>query len=607
VCGICGIFRISSDAPAPDPGELARTSAALAPRGPDGAATWESADGRLQLGHRRLAILDLSPSGAQPMTSADGRFTIVYNGEIYNYRELRERLSRSGAGLRSTSDTEVILELWRRNGVRALEQLRGMYAFALWDELTGELALARDPYGIKPLYYSCEGGTLRFASQVRALEAGGGISLAIDPAGVAGFLAWGAVPEPLTLRRAVRALPAGHWAHCGGEGPLRIEAVPFVTREAAPREVATALEESVRAHLVSDVPVALFLSAGLDSALVAALAVRRGGDPPAALTLTWDEVRGTGEDEEPLARATAAALGLRHVVREISGADVRAALPAILAAMDQPSIDGFNTWLVARLAREEGFKVALSGLGGDELFGGYDSFRDVPRWHRSAAALGRVPGLAAAWPTLARRFARDRPKLTRLLRYGDSLAGAYVLRRAVYLPGEIDELLAGAGLADGERRAYDAPLDTWERLGEETLGGTERLLADPWRAVHRLESSLYLRHQLLRDADWAGMAHGVEIRVPLVDPLLRDEMEARGFEPARSGGKAAVVATVAPELPGALFARQKSGFQLPIEDWLAGGRARPSQSAGGKSRRLALRVLESFGVTIPPLRSRTLR
>ncbi len=600
MCGISGIYRRKPEASPPDRDELGRIHAALAPRGPDGEGLWSSPDGRLLLAHRRLSILDLSPAGAQPMTSADGRFTIVFNGEIYNFRELAAELVERGVRLRSRSDTEVILELWRREGPRALAKLRGMFALAIWDGVASELVLARDPYGIKPLYYSLEGGQLRFASLARALEAGGGLSLEVDPAAVAGLLSWGAVPEPLTLRRSIRSLPAGHWARVAGDGSFVLETVPRLGLDPAPADAAAALAASVRAHLVSDVPVGVFLSAGLDSALVAALAARHPGEPLTALTLTWAEARGTPADEEPLARATAAALGLRHVVREIDGGEVRALMPKILDAMDLPSIDGFNTWLVARLAKEEGLKVALSGLGGDELFGGYSSFRDVPRWRARATRLRLLPGLAAAWPGLARRLAPETPKLASVLRYGDSFAGAYALRRAVFLPHEVDQILERSGLGDPGIRHYDAPFDAWERLSEAVLGDPSHLLQDPWRTVHRLESSLYLRHQLLRDSDWAGMAHGVEIRVPLVDAWLRAEMGSLDFEPARSRGKAALVRGAAPELPVALFSRPKSGFQLPIADWLdeGGTRRRPSR-VGAQSRRLALLVLEAFGVSIP--------
>ncbi len=611
MCGISGIYRRTPLASTPDRDELARIHAALAPRGPDGEGFWSSPDGRLLLAHRRLSILDLSSAGAQPMSSADGRYTIVFNGEIYNFRELAAELAGGGVGLRSRSDTEVVLELWRREGPRALARLRGMFALAIWDQLSGELVLARDPYGIKPLFYSLDGGQLRFASQARALEAGGGISLEVDPAAVAGLLSWGAVPEPLSLRKSIRALPAGHWAKVTSDGSFVLETVPRIALDRAPAHASAgsarsdaahasaALSASVRAHLVSDVPVGIFLSAGLDSALVAALAARQPGAPLTALTLTWAEARGTAADEEPLARATAAALGLRHVVREVEGSEFRTLMPQILAAMDLPSIDGFNTWLVARIAREEGLKVALSGLGGDELFGSYSSFRDVPRWRAQATRLRRLPGLAAAWPGLARRLAPETPKLASVLAYGASYAGAYALRRAVFLPHEVDRILERSGLAEPGIRPYDAPFDTWEKLGEAVLGDPSHLLQDPWRTVHHLESSLYLRHQLLRDSDWAGMAHGVEIRVPLVDAWLRAEMESLNFEPARSQGKVAVVRAAAPELPAALFLRRKSGFQLPIADWLEPDSAGP-RPIGTQSRRLALLVLERFGVPVPP-------
>ncbi|MEO8276047.1 MAG: asparagine synthase (glutamine-hydrolyzing) [Thermoanaerobaculia bacterium] len=618
MCGICGIFQTSSgaagvDEARPDPRELARVLAALAPRGPDGEGSWSSPRGELLLGHRRLAILDLSAGGFQPKHDRSGELTLVFNGEIYNFRELRERLQRDGAELDSQSDSEVILELFRRQGVAAFAELAGMFALAIWDELAGELYLARDAYGIRPLYYAASDGTVRFASQVRALDAGGGISTEVDPAAVAGFLSWGAVPEPLTLRKAIRAVPAGHWMRFSRDGAMKIHplARPDSAESPQPADAGSAIEESLRRHLVSDVPVGLFLSAGLDSTLLAALAARvareRRTEAPQALTLTWLEASGTAADEEPLARATAAVLGLRHFVRKISGEEIRAELPKILAAMDQPSIDGFNTWLVARFARERGLKVALSGLGGDEVFGGYSSFDDIPRWQRRASALARVPGLAAVWPHAAKWLTPRRPKMAGVLRYGGSFAGSYLLRRALYLPDEVHAMLAGARLVDGEKieksdrrgTGYDAAFDTWERLSETALGDPPaHLLHDPWQVVQRLESTMYLRHQLLRDADWAGLAHGVEIRTPLVDARLRQRLGQVNFEPARSQGKAALVQSLAPELPAEIFARKKSGFQLPIADWLEPMKAGKPTPVGEQSRRLARIVLGEFGVAL---------
>jgi asparagine synthase (glutamine-hydrolysing) len=585
MCGIAGLVQLDRDVRLPVD-ELRRTSAALARRGPDGEGEWISPSGRAALAHRRLAVIDLSKAAAQPMSGAREQQVLVFNGEIYNFRELSRQAEARGEEP-ATSDTAVLLGLLSREGLRGLARLRGMFAFGFWDEVSGELWLARDPCGIKPLYYSTSGGCLRFASQVKALEAGGGLSPAVDPAAVAGFLAWGSVPEPLTLRSAIRSLPAGHCLRASIERGVRIEPLPSSHDEGDPESLGEAIDESLREHLVADVPLAVFLSAGLDSAMTAALARRHLPEPPTALTLTFAESRGLPFDEEPGARAVARALGLPQIVRTITGEEVRALLPEILAAMDQPSIDGFNTYLVARLARQEGFKVALSGLGGDELLGGYPSFRGAERLRRRARRLARLPGLTALWPPLARWLTPRRPKVAGVLRHGGSLAGAWFLHRGLHLPEELPRTAGGAPL-------HDPLLAAWERLSDAILGPVGGLLADPFRAVHRMEWSIYLRNQLLRDADWAGMAHGVEIRVPLVDARLRAAVERFGFEPARSHGKRELIRRLVPELPPAVFDRPKSGFQLPVADWLEPEAA--GRPVGLQSRRLARLVLSAFDV-----------
>ena len=592
MCGIHGLFRISPDAPALDPAELDRTSAALARRGPDGEGRWISPDGRLALGHRRLAILDLSPAGAQPMASADGSCRLILNGEIYNFRELKAELERDGHTFRSVSDTEVILALWRRDRERMLSRLRGMFALALWDGGTGELLLARDTFGIKPLYLSVERGALRFASQVKALEAGG-ISTSIEPTAVAGFLLWGSVPEPWTIRRGVRALPAGTYqiAREGDPGtPMPFAAPAAPARDGSPASPAELLADSVRAHLVSDVPVAVFLSAGLDSGLIAALAARQakaaGAPPPRAFTLSFDRLAGTPLDEAPLAAQVAESLGLPHTIARIGQGDFLDLWETALAAMDQPSIDGFNTFVVARAAREAGIKVALSGLGGDELFGTYPSFRDVPRLALAAPFARLVPrDLLAAF---ARR--RGQPKLAALGRTGSGIGGAYALRRGLFLAEELAAIL-GASAAAEALAAYDQAAET-----KKALADWNPARSNSWTAVHRLETRLYMRNQLLRDSDWASMAHSLELRVPLVDPPLEAGLAAHGFEPARSQGKRALVQSVAPELPDAIFDRPKSGFYMPVMEWLEPERSDEARNHGDQSRRLALRVLAAFGV-----------
>lgn len=600
MCGLNGIVRLTPGAPEIDRDELLATREAMRSRGPDGEGEWWSDDRRVALGHRRLAILDPSPAGAQPMAGPDGRTVIVHNGEIYNFRQLRRELEEEGASFRSESDTEVLLALYAREGPEMLRRLRGMYAFALWDGARERLLLARDPLGIKPLYYSTEGGLFRFASQVKALLAGGGLSLREDPAGLAGFLLWGSVPEPWTLRRSVRALPAGCSlvVESGAVGEPRRHDQPGEPPAPEMDGAAAAVEESVRAHLVSDVPVAVFLSAGLDSSLIAALARRHLPEPPVTFTLAFDELAGSDQDEAPLASETARRLGTRHIERRVGRDGFQDLWRQALDAMDQPSIDGFNTFVVSHVAHEAGLKVVLSGLGGDELFGSYPSFVQVPRWTRTVRWWRRLPGLAGAWPAMAQRLAPERPKLPALFQRAGSLAGAYLLRRGLFLPEDLPALL-GRERAEEGLAAYD-PVREGERiLAEAAPGGRRPESLDPWLAVHALETGQYLRNQLLRDADWAGMAHSLEIRVPFVDPWLRWQLARAAFEPARSEGKAALVRRLAPELPAALFERPKSGFYIPVAEWLEAPGDGPSPRRRGEgSRRLARRVLAEFGVEL---------
>jgi asparagine synthase (glutamine-hydrolysing) len=596
MCGINGVVRLGPGSPPIDRDEVIRTREAMLSRGPDDAGAWISQ--HASLASRRLAIQDLSEAGQQPFATPEGRFLIVMNGEIYNFRQLRQELAGDGVNFHSKTDTEVVLYLYLRDGPAMLPRLRGMFGLAIWDDDERRLFLARDAFGVKPLYYSVTGGAgdglLRFASQVKALAAGGGVAQTVDPAGLAGFLLWGSVPEPFTIRRAIRSLPAGSyllvedgrigepvpWYRCGAcAGLTPAEAL----------EPAAAVEDSVRAHLVSDVPVAVFLSSGLDSSLIAALARRHLAEPPATFTMRFEGMEGTELDEGPLAAEVARALGTRHVVRRMGRADAGDLWTGALAAMDQPSIDGFNTWAVSRAAHEAGLKVVLSGLGGDELFGSYPSFHDVPAAVRAARWAGRVPGLAAAWPPLA-RLAGARPKLRGLPRFGRTLPGAYFLRRGLFLPEELPALIGRERAAEG-LAAYDPVADAAAALDADRGTGTG---SDPWIAVHSLETALYMRNQLLRDSDWASMAHSVELRVPLVDPVLRAQIAAHGFEPARGQGKAALVRQAAPELPEALFRRPKAGFYIPLMDWLEPAARRGG--LGGRSRRLAVRILEEMGI-----------
>jgi asparagine synthase (glutamine-hydrolysing) len=574
MCGINGIFAYRDTAAPVDRDEVIATRERMHSRGPDAGDAWFSEDGRVGLGHRRLAIIDLSPGGAQPMHF--GALSIVFNGEIYNYRQLRAELESRGRHFISQSDTEVLLQLYDEKQERMLGDLRGMFAISLWDSARKRMLLARDPYGIKPLYYADDGGTIRAASQVRALAASGKVSKQFDPAGAAGFFLRGTVPEPFTMYRSIRALPAGSYAYVDAKGisePVQYFSIAETLRDAVEQDrhytdaqrreiVHDAVLESVRYHMVADVPVGAFLSAGIDSTAVVALARESGATDLQTMTLRFAEYRGRVNDEAPLAELVARQYGVRHSIQELTLADFRAELPRIFAAMDQPSVDGLNSYFISKAAHDLGLKVAMSGTGGDELFGGYTSFRDIPRWIPVTSVLARVPKLGNAVhrinTALAKRSRHISPKMGEIVRYGSNYAGAYLVKRGRFLSSELPSLLGDDIAAEGMAR-----LDLL-RLIERTV------TPDPGNAFARvaaLESSLYLRNQLLRDMDWASMAHSLEVRVPLVDAHLLRKI-APALVTRRERGKQLLAAAPRPPLPAEVRQRRKTGFTLPIKEWL---------------------------------------
>ncbi len=597
MCGINAIYAYRDHAPAIDRDEVIATRESMHSRGPDAGDAWFSPDGRVGLGHRRLAIIDLSPGGAQPMHF--GSLSIVFNGEIYNYRELRAGLEARGRTFTSQSDTEVMLQLYDEKQERMLDDLRGMFTLALWDGARRRMLLARDPYGIKPLYYADDGATIRVASQVRALVAGGKVSTQFDPAGAAGFFLRGTVPEPFTMYRAIRELPAGCYTYTNADGasePVAYFSIAATLRDAVERGshfteeqrrdvVHDAVLESIRYHMVADVPVGAFLSAGIDSTAVVALARESGATDLQTMTLRFEEYRGRVNDEAPLAVLVAKQYGVRHSIQELTLTEFRAELPRIFAAMDQPSVDGLNSYFISKAAHELGLKVALSGAGGDELFGGYTSFRDIPRWMPVTRILSRVPKLGDAVHGLNRilsqRSRHISPKMGEIVRYGATYAGAYLVKRGRFLASELPSLLGHDVAAEGLARL-------------DLLALIERTVTpdpgNPFARVAALESSLYLRNQLLRDMDWASMAHSLEVRVPLVDAHLLRRI-APALVTRRERGKQLLAMAPRPPLPPEVLQRRKTGFTLPIKEWL-------SQEPGGAveygKRGWARRVYEAI-------------
>lgn len=565
---MCGIAAHFSYRGAPiDAEALLRVRDAMQTRGPDDEGLWISQDQQVGLAHRRLSIIDLSSAGAQPMRR--GHTVISFNGEIYNYQRLKHELIQKGYTFTSDSDTEVILHLYAEEGQALVHRLRGMFAFALWDERRQGLFLARDPYGIKPLYYADDGFCVRVASQVKALLKAGDIDTKPEPAGHAGFFLWGHVPEPYTLYREIRALPAGHTAWIERTGRFRTTryaGIADVLAQAASSDsiaenravhLRDALLDAVKAHFVADVPVGVFLSSGIDSSVVVALA-REQGEKVNSVTLGFEEYRNTPHDEVPLAETLAQHYSTEHQTIWVTREAFQTSLDRILMAMDQPTVDGVNTFFVSQAATQAGLKVALSGVGGDELFAGYPSFRDVPKLVKTISpALGRlgvsirkVSAPLIGWVTS--------PKYAGVFEYGSDFGGAYLLRRALYMPWELPSFL--------DRDLVREGLDTLAPRLHLNVG-IQHLGRDQAR-VTALESSWYMRNQLLRDTDWASMAHSVEVRTPLVDYRLLEALAPLLAGPVGLS-KRKLAQSARPPLPASILSRPKTGFTVPIRDWLS--------------------------------------
>jgi asparagine synthase (glutamine-hydrolysing) len=566
MCGISGFVPGNPERADNVREVVERMSERMRLRGPDHDGLWSERG--VALGHRRLSILDLDPRSNQPMVSQCGEYVIVFNGEIYNYRELRQELQADGIVFRTTSDTEVLLILYSREGERMLCKLRGMFAFGIWNTRSRELFLARDPYGIKPLYYAATATALIFASQVKSIIASGLISPEHEPAGLAGFYLWGSVPEPWTLFRGIVALAPGHWLRWNSAGASQLvnwHDIRQGWRRSPERVSPVYLQElvqqavncSVKAHLVADVPLCLFLSGGVDSGAIAGVLADLGV-PVEGITISFEAFLGRRLDESATASFIAGSYGLRHHVRLISRAEFERDLPRILHDMDQPSVDGINTWFACKAAAERNYKVVLSGVGGDELFCGYGSFSQVPQMYALGRVLAAIPGMRRLLREPCKLLARSRSqnKFSGIPDFMDSLEGAYFLHRSLFLPKELPGLM-------GETMAREG----LGRLGGALPGMPRANARDAVAAVGLLESTQYLRNQLLRDSDWASMAHSLELRTPLVDSVLLEALGPHTSGFVRGAGKRMLAAAPKLPLPAAVQKSRKIGFGVPMEEW----------------------------------------
>jgi len=558
MCGIAGVLGPGGREALP--GMLG----AIAHRGPDDEGAWHDEAAGVALAHRRLSIIDTSAAGHQPMVR--GALCIVYNGEVYNYAALRTELEALGETFHSHTDTEVILAGYARWGAAVLPRLRGMFAFAVWDGERGELFLARDRFGIKPLYHATLGGSLLFASEIRSLLASGRVPRVADPQAVWDYLSHGAVPQPRTIVRGVQALPAGHWMRVRG-GAARVERwwdleeeTRGLRRELAGIGYAEAvagvrarLDEATRLHLIADVPVGAFLSGGIDSTLVVGLMSRLTGRPIRTCSVGFDTSH-AALSELAWARLAAERFGAEHTEVVVTGEDAARAFGRVVEGIDQPSVDGTNTFLVSEAARRE-VTVALSGLGGDELFAGYPHFRRLQRMARVAPA--GVPAARALAGTA-----------------GGLLPGRWrmPLQTLVAAPAERLSQLRRL-MSDRERAA--AATDALRR-GVGAEGSAARSAAvlreglDPVAQVSYAEVTGYLRDTLLRDADAMSMAHSLEVRPVLLDHGLAEYAFSLPASCKLHGrqGKRVLVDAAADVLPREIMERPKMGFELPLTTWL---------------------------------------
>jgi asparagine synthase (glutamine-hydrolysing) len=614
VCGICGAAFTNRTS---DAEKQARVmTAALHHRGPDedGFLVNDPRAPGLALGMRRLSIIDL-PGGHQPAWNEAKDVGVVFNGEIYNYRELRERLISLGHTFSTQSDTEVLVHAWEEWGEDCLPELRGMFAFALLDlrkryATSPLLFLARDPLGIKPLYYTQTADGFVFASEVRALMKGADAAKQISPDALTSYFLFGSVSEPVTLLEGVFSLPPGHrmllyvperrrtprarpWWDLLRSPAARDPRKPR-TFEAAASQVRPLLEDAVRAHLIADVPVGLFLSSGMDSGAIAAIA---GKLKPNIWSFTLS-FPGTAYDEAPLARAIAKACGTQHREIALDGESVLGRLDDAIGALDQPTMDGINTYFVSWAAREVGLKVALSGLGGDELFAGYGTFQNVPRLERLIRTAWFAPAsIRRALAPLLRAMIGNRAssdgarKVIDAWIAPDALPHPYFFTRTLFPVAELSRLI--------EPRFRPSTINPDGVTLEPTWVGRLERLADvarklePIAAISWLEMRSYMVNTLLRDTDSVSMAQSLEVRVPLLDtPLVEFVSSLPDAARQRPGvQKALLAAALGDALPKQVFEQRKRTFTLPWKEWLRGPlRARIERSLGDLSPALASQV-----------------
>lgn len=560
MCGISGAFGKEEENRAEYERAVSAMNDAQALRGPDDKGVWSDAVRPVVFGHRRLSIIDLTPDGHQPMQY--GKLHITFNGEIYNYAELKEELSKKGYAFATKSDTEVILAAYKEWGTNSFMKLRGMFAFALYDETKGELLLVRDRFGVKPLYYYDSKESLVFASTVGALKASGLVPTDEDERWRTAFMLFGYLPHPLTTLKYVRPLDAGSYLVKKANGETRVEKYfdlialfekkKDITKEEAVRAVRKALEEAVRYHLVADAPLGVFLSGGLDSSVLAALAARERKEPINTLSIDFKEA---AFSEKKYRDGLVKRIKSAHTETLVSAEDFYTAFDDILGAMDQPSIDAVNTYFVAKAAKEAKLVVVLSGLGSDEIFFGYKHFRNA----RLLRFVQRVPKFLK-WPLLfVSRISKKYARIEYL--YHKGALSLYLTSRGLFSPHEAAKM-TGVAMREIGKLIHEIAMENG--LNDARLS---RLASED--LISLMELKFYLKGQLLKDSDYMSMHSSIEVRVPFLDnelvALLASLPPTLKFGVAN---KELLVRATEDIIPREVWDRPKMGFTFPFAEWL---------------------------------------
>lgn len=532
---------------------IRRMTGSMAHGGPDDEGIYINSESTVYLGHRRLSLLDLSPAGHQPMCAADGTLIITFNGEIYNYRELRHELIGKGYQFRTHTDTEVILYAFREWGEGAFSRLNGMFAFSLYDTTSGQIYLVRDPSGIKPLYYTIREQGLVFASEIKAFLRSG-LIFEEQPNWKIYFLSFGFIPEPYSSLQHVFMLPKGHflkWEVNTGKSQIksyfRFTFTSAITNQTeAIHLIKQKLEASVVRHLISDAPIGVFLSGGVDSSLLALLAKQEMQAKLHTLSIIFDE---EFYSERKFQEIIVNKLQGKHSYYKVTAEDFRNSLPNILEAMDQPSMDGINTYFISRCAREEGLKAVLSGLGADELLGGYPSFK-------RSATFNYTRYLPSFSYQFGKYFSNDKLKKTSFLSM-DGDIGKFLFLRGLFNPEAVASILQ---LTEREVLLCLQKLNTTNRYEE--LG--------PGNFTSWIETNFYMQSLLLKDSDVMSMWHGIEIRVPFLDKEFIETvfqiLPELKFEHTQA--KWLLISAFKDILPQEIWKRPKQGFEFPFKKWM---------------------------------------